>query len=391
MDLTEKTILELLDVRDAHGVLSVFVGITPDRAAEPEPGWPIEIRNQLRDLRQRVKDGGSHERVTAVEERIGALERDLERLLDASNHGRGRALFATIDDDRIETISIQIPFVDRVVLDRTAYVRPLIAALEEGRAAGIAVVHKGGVRVIEWRLGEGEELTDESFTVGGRDWREKTGPAPAQPQDTRVGGHKRDQFEDRVDENRQRFIREHARSVAELANERGWDRLVVAGDPRLTNVFADELNPVGQEQLRVTDLSWEDEAPNNIASLVWDVFKELREERSRELVELARDRALSGGAGALGLPDVLASLNEGRVERLVFDQDLALTGAVSDEGLLYAGAADAPSGGDVHDEPLLVERMIERALHTSASVTPVRGAAAEQLAEHGGVAALLRW
>lgn len=391
MDLTEKTILELLDIRDTHGVLSIFVGITPDRAAEPEPGWPIEIRNQLRDLRQRVKDEGPHDRRTALDERIGGLERDLERLLDASNHGRGRALFATVDEDRVETISIQIPFADRVVFDRTAYVRPLVAALEEGRTAGIAVVHKGGVRVIEWRLGEAEELTDDSFTIGGRDWKEKTGPAPAQPQDTRIGGHKRDQFEDRVDENRQRFIRERARDVAELANDRGWDRLVVAGDPRLTNVFADEMNPVGQEQLRVTDLSWEGEAPNNIATLVWDVFKELRAERARELVELARDRALSGGAGALGPSDVLSSLNEGRVERLIFDDDLAMTGFASEEGLLYADAADAPTGEDVADEPLLIERMIERALHTSASVTPVQGAAAQLLTEHGGVAALLRW
>jgi stalled ribosome rescue protein Dom34 len=35
--------------------------------------------------------------------------------------------------------------------------------------------------------------------------------------------------------------------------------------------------------------------------------------------------------------------------------------------------------------------MVEQALRTSASVTPVEGEAAEVLREHGGVAALLRY
>ena len=46
-------------------------------------------------------------------------------------------------------------------------------------------------------------------------------------------------------------------------------------------------------------------------------------------------------------------------------------------------------------EPLdglpVAELMVERAIQTSAAVTPVEGDAAAELAEHGGVAALLRY
>lgn len=390
MTLDEKTILDLIDLHDDLGVLSVFVGITPDRAAEPKPGWPIAIRNQLRELRQRVRDEGPHQRFVAVSERIEALEPDLGRLLDASHHGRGRALFAPVSNGRVETVAIQMPFRDRVVLDRTAYVRPLVAAYDEGRPAGIAVVHKRGVRLLEWRMGEALELTREEFTVGGRDWREKTGPAPAQPQDTRPGGHKRDRFEDRVHENLLRFLREQAGEIARAANERGWDRLIVAGDPRLTTPFAGEMNPVGGEQLHVTDLSWEDLAPNTVAEQAWDAFKSLRQGRALALVDEARNRTLSGGAGALGVGDVVASLNEGRVERLLFDAEVAISGYRDPEGLLYA-SHERPTGRDLVEEPLLVERMIKRSVATSAAVTPVEGPAAETLGEHAGVAALLRW
>ncbi|MDP9021617.1 MAG: VLRF1 family aeRF1-type release factor [Actinomycetota bacterium] len=384
------TILELLDLRDDVGVLSVYVGITPERAAEPKPGWPIAIRNELRDLKQRVRDEGPHQRFVALDERIDALNGELTRLLDASRHGRGRALFATVTRDRVETLSMQIPFRERVVLDRTAYVRPLITALDEGRAAGIAVVHRRGVRLLEWSLGECEELTSEEFTIGGRLWRKKSGPAPAQPLDTRPGGQRRDEFEERVYENLLRFVRERARDVADEANSRGWDRLILAGDPRLTKPFAEELHPAGGEQLEITDLSWEDEAPNVIAEQAWDIFRTLRTARARRLVEEARDRTLSGGAGALGLGDVLDSLNEGRVDVLLVDADASFQGYRTEDGLLYADATH-PAARDGVEEPLLVERMIERALDTSANAVPVEAEAAELLRDHDGVAAVLRW
>lgn len=390
MTLDEQTILDLINLRDDVGVLSIFVGITPERAAEPRPGWPIAIRNDLRALRQRVKETGPHEHWVALSERIEKLESELERLLDASRHGRGRALFATVSDDRTETVAIQVPFEDRVVFDRSAYVRPLVAVYDEGRPAGIAVVYNRGVRLLEWRVGEAEELFHEVFTIAGRDWREHSGPAPAQPLDTRPGGHRRDRYEERVDENRNRFLREQARAVADRANRRSWDRLVVAGDPRLTKPFSEELHPSPGEQLLVFDLSWEEEAPNNIAEAAWDLLKTLRRERERDLVEEAKNRALAGGTGALGLDDVLASLNEGRVERLLFDVDASFSGYRTPEGLLYA-TNRIPTVQETFEEPLLLERMIQRAVATGAQVTPVEEQAAEVLRVHGGVAALLRW
>lgn len=392
MELNETTIRELINLTDEVGVISVYVGITPDRAGDPKPGWPIEIRNQLRSLAERTKENRGHDAWAALNGRLEELDPELERLLDASRHGRGRALFATVTDERVVTTSMQIPFEDRAILDRNPYVRPLVTALDEGRPAGIVALAKRGIRVLEWRLGEAEELERGEFTIGGRLWRQKSGPAPSQPQDTRHGGQRRDEFEERVDENRLRFVRERAREVAEFANDRGWDRLIVAGDPRLTKPFADELNPAPGEQLQVTDLSWEDDAPNVVAEQAWEEFKVLRRERTRELTDRAKDLALSGGAGALGLGEVVASLNEGRVDHLLINEAVQHSGYISEEGLLYAND-QRPSAQeqDLYEEPLLVERMIERALETGARVTPIDEDAEAGLAESDGVAAVLRW
>jgi len=68
-------------------------------------------------------------------------------------------------------------------------------------------------------------------------------------------------------------------------------------------------------------------------------------------------------------------------------------GARAPDGRLVA-AGEVPPGVDPAElvpEPHLVERMIERAFGTGATLVAVEGPSAEPLAPYGGVAARLRW
>ena len=84
----------------------------------------------------------------------------------------------------------------------------------------------------------------------------------------------------------------------------------------------------------------------------------------------------------------MGALNEGRAEHVIYDSALRYSGAIAPDGSLLA-AGEAPGLGT--EEPRLLERILERALHTGARVTPVDGSAADHLADAGGIAALLRW
>ena len=96
---------------------------------------------------------------------------------------------------------------------------------------------------------------------------------------------------------------------------------------------------------------------------------------------------------ALGLRDVLAAVNENRVSHLVFDNDIEPAGVRTDDGLLFVQPSGyaAQAGLEFHDEPALVERALERVLASDGRVTPLAATTAEPLAEHDGIAALLRW
>lgn len=81
------------------------------------------------------------------------------------------------------------------------------------------------------------------------------------------------------------------------------------------------------------------------------------------------------------------------MSHLLYDDALKVVRFRSDEGTLHADESSAMALSDMplHPEPLLIERMVEKAIGTSAAVTPVGVDAAAELEEHEGVAALLRW
>lgn len=391
MSLDDTTIRDLIDFTDEHGVLSIYAGHTPAQAADPQPTAPIEIRNQIRSLRSGL-DARDGETATAVDARLDELGPEIDALLDPKRHGRGRALFVGVDSGRLERVSLQIPFRERVIHHERAFVRPLVAAHDEGRAAGILVVSRAGARLLRWAVGEVTELETYTFEPSGDLSRQKSGPTPAQPQHPGHGTAHKERFEERVDEQRHRFLRQVADEALQRIKEHGWDRLVLSAPPKMRDEMGDLLAQDGF-RLLVAEQAWEEASPSEMADQAWPLLRSVHLDRERELVTHAVERALGGNAGALGLRNVCTALNEGRVSRLLYREDLEVEGVVSQEGTLHPRVEGPAAEADLefHREPLFVERMVERAVATDADVTPVASEVAGDLEEHDGAAALLRW
>lgn len=390
--LTAADLHEIGSLRDRYGVLSVYVDADPREQAAARPGWVVAVENGLREVRERAKASGDRARWRALVDRLDELEPEIAALLDARRPGRGRALFATVEGGMTRTIGVHVPLRDGVALDEIPHLTPLVAAFDRGRPVGILVVSHSDVRVLEHRLGLVDELATISLEPDTSEWREMKGPAAANPALAQHAAPQRDRFERRLDEHRLRALEDALGSLGSLASRQEWESAVVGGDRRLADRLADALEN-GHLAVTVVDRNLHGFAATEVADAVRPELEAARNRRESDLVSRARDAALSGNAGALGIADVLGALQEGRVGHLLLAEGREHAGVRAPDGRLLPAGVSLPGLADEALEPVdsLTAHMVERALATDAHVTVVSPPAAEQLAESDGVAALLRW
>jgi hypothetical protein len=357
---------ELLDWRPELGVLTVSVAIDPGDRGQ---GWLTALRNDLNAAVRPADDG--HDRGRALR---ATAQRILDRFgEDRLPSGRVQLGFCQVSDGRnprdVWIAAELTDFRTSVSYDERPRLTPLLKLLDEGAAVGAVAISSERVHLYEWRLGALELIQDWEIEIFENDWRETKGQRPADPASTQgVHSTGKDQFDRRLEHNRARFLKEVGGLSDHESRERGWRRLIAFGDPEHFRELADGVEKGIELELGDT-VDVINEKRGRVLERVNAAITKGNDRRALALIERAVEGARTpDGHGALGVTDVQRALDEGRVERLIFD-------------------ADTPEQelADVEDE------IVERAIRTSAQVTPVEDTAAEALREHGGVAAILRY
>jgi len=214
-----------------------------------------------------------------------------------------------------------------------------------------------------WRLAQeqsGATMTPDEF----RHWRERKAsstPDPAREQGVSSSGH--DQYEERLEHNRERFLAETGRLAGDRLRERGIDDVLVFGSPEYWREFADGT---AHTQLHAELADRNDLISAPIGRLLPEVsaaVERARVERDRAVVERALGQADGVRPGALGPQETAEALLERRVEHLVYDAALGER----------------------------AEELVRGAVEGAAAITTVRDELAELLARCEGVAAVLRY
>jgi hypothetical protein len=383
----EDALLELARRTDELGVVSVYAHADPGQDPGLE-GVGIDLKNRYRELERRMSEDGAGERGREVSTALERLRPQLEALTDPTAPGRGRIVFAGLGGDWLLDLRSAMPVPNRVVLDADPFIHPLLELLDEGQPAGVVLVSPEEARLLEWRLGRLRPLArmEPAEVEAPHERAGQIGGGPVGQFHTPMREHRQARQRDRAE----RFLDRVVAAATELAGARRWARLLVSGGDRWTEhvaaSFPDHLRDAVLRDPRV--LGGLDDA--GLADAVSERMHEEHAARERRLVERIRDAA-HAQRGALGLSEVTAALNAGRVAHLVYDPEIRYTGSVGDGGALYAGDEAAPDGGTGTPDTRLTERLVERALATGARVSPVEGAARGVLEDAAGVAALRRW
>ncbi|MGH3541175.1 MAG: hypothetical protein ACRDT5_08940 [Mycobacterium sp.] len=385
--LDEDGLWDLSQRTDTLGVLSVYM--SADRGHDPNlQAVAIDLRNRFRELQRRVAEDTGSDQSRDVAAALGRLWPQMESLASPTASGRSRIAFAALGSNWILRFESAMPVANRVVLDDAPFIHPLLELFDEGRAAGVVLVSAEEARLLEWRAGSLQLLRrmEQQYVEAPHERAGQIGGGPEGQFHTPMREQRRARERDRM----QRFLAQVTTVATELAGDRGWERILISGGERWTEptvarfpqalrdkVFADAraLNGLNDVALATAVTEWVDEQHTEL---------------ERQLLGHVRDAAGSGVA-ALGLSQVAAALNAGRVAHLIYDPNVRYMGTVGADGALYGGDEVGPDGDPATPEPRLTERLVERALKTKARISPVEGAADGGLRDAAGIAALLRW
>jgi len=373
----EQLLRRLIDWRPTLGVLSVYVNVDP---ADRSQGWRIELRERLRALE---RETSPHEERRAFD---AAATEVLERFPEngAPPEGRGHVGFIELSEKRPTSVwrSMQVaPRRTDALRAPRAQVRPLVELFAGGPHVGVMLVSAERIRLLEWSLGAIRPLDDWEITLFSRDWRERKAERSIPGPRSWTSASGRDQFEQRLDANRQRFLHEVGSLVHEQHQRRKWRYIVAFGieeHPREIAAglagSADRLHVVRHDLLGAP----EGQVAERVAAEVHRITTDAALAAVNEVEE-----AIGAEPGAaLGPQESLQALAEGRARHLVFDANRDYDGPPLEAELSYDDGTDGLPVG---------ERLVELAVSTRAEITPVYEEPAAKLEQHDGVAALLRY
>lgn len=351
----------LSDWQPPLGVVSVYLAFDP---ADRGGAWRTELRNGLDGLLEVAKDA-EHERRVALR---AVAKRINDRYEDGDHRPppRGEAGFVEVAEKGGEEHWWGTGAAPRasacVELGERPALAPLVDLACRGDARGIAIVSLERVRLLSFAEGKLTELEDWELEVTSLDWRERkaqTGGGPTRG----VASSGKDEYGDRLDHNRHRFLGEAGALVGRELEKRGIGRALAFGPAIDLEHFESGLN-APNVKLAVAEKADLISIPTGkLQETVTAAVENADAERESRLVVKALEEVRGGSRGASGLQDVGEAVEEGRVERLV----------------LGAG----PAAG--------AESLVRGALQASAKITVVHGAAAESLGDAEGVVAILRY
>jgi hypothetical protein len=353
----------LTEWRPPLGVLSVYLGFDP---ADRGGAWRTELRNGLEAVLEASKDA-EHERRVAMR---ATAKRLMERFEDGDLRPppRGEAGFVEVAEkegtERWWGTTVAPIATTCVEYGEEPTVAPLIDLSCRVKARGVALLSSERVRLLHSANGTLEDVEDWELSVTMLDWRERKSQStnnPARAQGVSASGH--DQFGERLDHNRARFLTECGGLAARSLEESGLDELLSFGPPSDVESFNAGFHSAQAQLIHGGDAELISAPKGRLTEVVADVAERLEAERERALVERVLGEAKGGSRGALGVQETAEALTEGRVDHLVLD------GAIGERA-----------------EPL-----VRGAFAGGAQVTFVRNEVAAPLAEAEGVAAILRY
>ncbi|MCU1494991.1 MAG: hypothetical protein JWO62_2755 [Acidimicrobiaceae bacterium] len=339
-------------------------------------GGVSKLKDLIKPVRERAaSEGLSHEAresLLADADRILELDQLVPKL-----QGRTLAFFCCNERGFEEAVVLPGGLPDRVELDATPFMRPLVMVHDEAHRYAVVVVDREQGELFDFYLGvlEAKErehdkaLRNPNFAAGDREY----------------GVHHKAQ------ELAKHHYRKVADALVQFLQEDGIELVVVGGHEESVPAFLDVVpHDLHQKVIGTFIVDPHTMTPASVSDVAQRVVDDYERREEEKFVSEAIERVAAGGLGALGIEWCLLATDELAVDRLLVDAYVTEPGRVCDScGWLGLTGDECPvDGSPTRTTPDVIDEMVTRVLESSGHVEHVH--IETPLRDHL-VAALLRF
>ncbi|HEX9311423.1 MAG TPA: Vms1/Ankzf1 family peptidyl-tRNA hydrolase [Actinomycetota bacterium] len=330
-----------------------------------------QLCHQLRAQAQEL-DRTARSSVEGDAEGVAEFVREFDR-----GPARGLALFSCSGAGLWEAVEAPRPLKDRATVADQPHLIPLEALVETYESFCTVLVDREKARIFLATMGRIEEESDVFDEVPGRHDQ---------------GGWSQSRYQRHIEEHVGRHLKHVADVLLRYFKRRGFDHLILAGPQEVIPEFERHLHDYLARRVATRIALPMTASPADVLARSLAIEEEMEERTERETVDRLLAESAAGRGAVTGLPEVLAALNEGRVQTLVVPFGLESKGVRCSEcgRLAQRGSRCRTCGGPLEPIADVVESAVASALRASARVEMVSTAGPESL-DGARIGAFLRY
>lgn len=318
---------------------------------------------------------------SAEHERRMSLLADIERIKERLGEERWQpgtiAIFSCSGRGLYEEISLPRRVRDRIVVDETAFARPMLAVLDEYHRSCVVVIDKASAQVWELYLDEMRDLA----RVRDRVLRKRDYAA----------GLAEDRVRNKADELSKRHYRRVVETLDELFRTGGYDLLIIGGHDYEIPAFLDFLTH--DLRGRVGGSFSIDPATAPLAEVranADSIVQRYEHAEKQQLVAEVLERSAAGGLATVGLGTCLWAGSAAAIQKLLVQEGATAPGVVCDQSgwLALEGDTCPLCGNPTRRVPDVIDELVEAVITEGGSISHVT---ADTELKHYTLAATLRF
>lgn len=364
---------------DSGHLLSLYLPLFGEAS---DIDYNIELKNLLREASQRYPREKGRELPAEFEDLFETIRIEIRD--NATNYGRGIALFASPERGVIEAHSMPGSIESSAIVNNRANVAPLIRLIEDYGPYCTCVISRDEARIF---LGAFDEIHEHEHL--------KDDEVPGQHDQ---GGWSQARYERHIEDHVHRHFKRVAEHLFELQDEHPFDSLILGGPDEVVSGFREVLHPYVHGKL-IGDVRLLMEANiNDVRAQSLQVVEEHITERKRELIEQVKGEAQADDLGVDGLTATIDALQLGQVQTLLVDSQIRSSGIVCQSCGAFAvmpgpdNTCPYCESGQINDVDNIIPYLITSAHEQGAGVAVIDDDdQKEHLGRLGGIAALLRF